>query len=581
MRRGLAGLLTAATLSLSSGLSACGNESPTKPIEPENPPVQVDNPPTESGFNVSPTSGFSPLDVSVKYSCNDDRGIAQYSFNAGNHTFSQASPIDTTLVFEEAGNFSGNVSCTDTGNQTINHGFQLDVQAQPVDSTPRISQSAKLVNFVDVVWSSLTENVSSAVRTIFSNGNFYSRKTIDTETYADSLTNLRKGDWAFIFEAEGVKPDTTTLEIPDYPLSADTAALESLERKVKSGSSIFLDLSEVFHEYNPEDGPAYVRQVRSLDGRTDVTIRENILEVKATAKDAGPYKIWVQYANQIDEVGEMTFSGEIEADGNNGSEGGPLLFWSDRDASEGELYSMQEDGSSVRRLTNNNKGEYDPSWSPDGTQIAFTSNREDVNNDGVGDIAVYLMGSDGSNPYRISPNLQFVRQPVFSPDGSRLAVVYYDSGKAGIGLMNPDGTGFAKLIEEDGSDTSFEYPSWSPDGNRITYQFNNKVYITDSSGGAPRLLTSNAVFPAWSPDGEWIAFASNRIGGSLDIYRLHPDGTGLERLTSAPGTEFDPRWTSDGRIVFSADYQISIMNGDGTNAVRLTSEGNNRYPFAR
>ena len=76
--------------------------------------------------------------------------------------------------------------------------------------------------------------------------------------------------------------------------------------------------------------------------------------------------------------------------------------------------------------------------------------------------------------------------------------------------------------------------------------------------------------PAWSPDGEWIAFASEQEG-TFDIWRMRPDGTGIERLTTGPAIDHDPTWSPDGRaIAFTRDegtgvrqvYVLVLGSGD-------------------
>jgi TolB protein len=85
--------------------------------------------------------------------------------------------------------------------------------------------------------------------------------------------------------------------------------------------------------------------------------------------------------------------------------------------------------------------------------------------------------------------------------------------------------------------------------------------------------------PAWSPDGEWLAFPAN-FGGNIDIYRIHPDGSGLEKVTDTPWPllESEPTWSPDGnRIAFTTNNQnedtfdLYVINFDGTGLRKLVS----------
>jgi TolB protein len=130
------------------------------------------------------------------------------------------------------------------------------------------------------------------------------------------------------------------------------------------------------------------------------------------------------------------------------------------------------------------------------------------------------------------------------------------------------------------------YPSFSPDATRILFQSNRtgnwEVFLMNADGNDPRQLTSHPaadVTPSWSPDGSRIAFVSDRDGNE-EVYSMNADGSGLRNLTRHPGGDSHPYWSRDGRrIVFNStrddgeNDEVYVMDADGSNPVRITSNG--------
>jgi Tol biopolymer transport system component len=260
-----------------------------------------------------------------------------------------------------------------------------------------------------------------------------------------------------------------------------------------------------------------------------------------------------------------------------------LIAWSKvfftRDA---EIFVMGPDGSHQHPLTSNDRVDFDPAWSADGAQLAYSSSGADAD--------VWVINADGTEDHDVSndptgPDIQ----PAWSPDGGQIAFVKQNfDGTSAIWVMNADGSGQLQLTDEA---TINVHPNWSPDGSRIAFASSRAgsfdIFTIAPDGSNPTRLTFTATQqednPNWSPDGLRLVFdncvsATYPCPGSpnYEIFSMRADGSGRQRLTNDPSIDWNAAWSPDGtEIVFRSDRspdgtELWKMAADGSNVVELT-----------
>jgi Tol biopolymer transport system component len=243
-------------------------------------------------------------------------------------------------------------------------------------------------------------------------------------------------------------------------------------------------------------------------------------------------------------------------DAGGSAEGGTIVLYSERDGNP-EIYTMNTDGSEQTRLTFNSFEDSSPVWSPDGSQIAFISDRDDPQPGKYFPnclYQLYVINADGSGEHKLLETEFATLHPDWHPDGTMLSFDAESNFQGNIYRVNADGSDLHLLIED-----GF-WADWSPDGSQIAFASRRDglvdIYIADADGSNQRRLTDNQrsnFFPAWSPDGKKIAYMSGQAP-QLQLYIINKDGSDELQLTSKGRVNEDPDWSPDGsRIVFQSN----------------------------
>lgn len=212
---------------------------------------------------------------------------------------------------------------------------------------------------------------------------------------------------------------------------------------------------------------------------------------------------------------------------------------------------------------------YDP---PTGTRIAYQF-RDGCSQGTACDVPfdIWTMASNGLNKEQLTDDQGSDSNPTWSPEASKIAFTSdreSSSGQNRIWIMNSDGSEL--------TDTGVEgsQPEWSPDGNHIVYVHDSNLFVMDLNGNRTEIYNSGANFassPTWSPEGSKIAFTLNEGGTSnTHIWVMESDGENATQLTNTNAPNRDPSWKPSGEAILYSSRPTSVdrmrlMDIDGTN----------------
>jgi Tol biopolymer transport system component len=231
----------------------------------------------------------------------------------------------------------------------------------------------------------------------------------------------------------------------------------------------------------------------------------------------------------------------------------------------GNLWTMPSTGGTATRISGLMQDTAYPDWSPKRNTIAFQSYKS-------GTFHIWTMNSDGSNVRMLTTGFYDDREPQFSPDGTQIA---FSSDRPPLGSPPGIATGsyniwvltlatgeLTEITHATDGGTNYYYPTWSPDGQQLTFVDTSHAIdsIASDGQGSIKTLYSNAAdtfySPTWSPDGKSLAYTELVNGGTLT--QLFVNGkavSGNEDVFAFPA-----RWESNDTLIYAADGKILQRN---------------------
>jgi len=248
------------------------------------------------------------------------------------------------------------------------------------------------------------------------------------------------------------------------------------------------------------------------------------------------------------------------------------------------LAIINSDGTGLDQVPGSVAGDFDAAWSSDGSKLVFANFAPNASRlSGFNSYAdVVVMNIDGTGRTRLTDHYGSVSGPAWSPDGSKIAFASDRSGQSEVYVMNADGSGLVQVTTTGG-----QAPAWSPDGTKLAVggiAFSMAHVLNPNGTGTVDLAPGQD--PAWAPNGSVIALSVHDFStDSFGVALIKPNGTGYASLiiwrVGGAARAGSPTWSPDGSKI-AVDFTemrapgarggtlIFTFNADGSGGVWLT-----------
>ncbi|HKP10853.1 MAG TPA: DPP IV N-terminal domain-containing protein, partial [Blastocatellia bacterium] len=267
------------------------------------------------------------------------------------------------------------------------------------------------------------------------------------------------------------------------------------------------------------------------------------------------------------------------------ADGEEIVFSSDR-AGPASLWKVRLTGGEPERVSAAGQYARTPIISRAGNRLAYVEAFDDTNIRRIEMPASAARTSAGSpvSPTPLISSTRLDHSPQISPDGKKIVFISDRSGREAIWVCDSDGANAIQLESGYRSGT----PRWSPDGRYIAFDARKEetsdVYVVSAQGGTPRRLTGEVfdeLMPSWSRDGQWIYFCSNRSGGR-EIWKIPAEGGQCAQVTRDGG--FEGFESPDGKSIYYTKgrgpggfYKLPVEGGREVEIPQLANAGRWRY----
>ena len=264
--------------------------------------------------------------------------------------------------------------------------------------------------------------------------------------------------------------------------------------------------------------------------------------------------------------------------GEDGFFGSKLAFVTKRRRGGKRILGMDFDGANVYSLTRNTSLNILPSWSPNGSKLAFTSYMR-RNPD------LYIVGAGGGRPKRLTRYRGMNTGASWSPDGSKIALTLSKDGNPDIYVVSAStGRILERLTNNRAIETS---PSWSPDGKQLAFVSDRdggpQIFVMNANGSNQHRVSFNGSYnttPEWSPrKGSRQIVYTTRDQGHYDIIVIDLATKAMIRVTQGQGHNEEPSWAPNGKAIAfastgrSTGSGVYIANADGTGSAHKVWSG--------